>query len=501
MTPWLSHAGIRGRVACRRRIDAAGVAFVLLLAGAVGAAAQEPSSTPPLRPGDIVVVIDRALAGNPGALVKVDPSTGVQTTLSEFADPSQGPIGAPPPGLPNPPTFEAVLAVQDAATIFVAHPTFGTDAKGALFRVDTSTGFRTILSDFGDPSQGPPLGTGKTGLDELVVEPSGDFLILDRRLGARTLARVSRSTGVRAILTDFNDPAQGPVLDPRGVVVDQAGQIAVASALGGTNGEGAIVRVDSANGTRTMLSDFGDPTQGPSGRVVDLTIDHSGDILGFGRAETVPRALLRVDPMTGLRTFLTSVNGCVVTGFFSPSEPVVEDTGDVLIWGRGVDLPGPVGRVDAVTGECTFVGSAPAALYSAFTRDLAVVPTPVVNGLVSLSVAGTALEPSTGDPHAPAGVFRIAATFTNISAMPIRNPFFRVAELTGGNRLVSGDRPPDLIRMGGSGSRQHADVGIDGVLSPGESVEVEFAIGLHTRQPFLLLVNVLGEPDTTESSP
>jgi hypothetical protein len=55
--------------------------------------------------------------------------------------------------------------------------------------------------------------------------------------------------------------------------------------------------------------------------------------------------------------------------------------------------------------------------------------------------------------------------------------------------------------MGGSGSRQHADVGIDGVLSPGESVEVEFAIGLHTRQPFLLLVNVLGEPDTTESSP
>jgi hypothetical protein len=38
-------------------------------------------------------------------------------------------------------------------------------------------------------------------------------------------------------------------------------------------------------------------------------------------------------------------------------------------------------------------------------------------------------------------------------------------------------------------------VGGDGVLSPGESVAVEFAIGLQTRQPFTFFVNVFGEPD------
>jgi hypothetical protein len=118
--------------------------------------------------------------------------------------------------------------------------------------------------------------------------------------------------------------------------------------------------------------------------------------------------------------------------------------------------------------------------------------------MVSLSVIDTIMEPSADDPHAPQGVFRITATFTNESAIPVRSPFFRVAELSGGNMLVSGDRPPDLIRMGGKGSRQTPDVGIDDRLSPGESVTVEFRIGLQTREPFTFFVNVFGEPDASE---
>jgi hypothetical protein len=67
--------------------------------------------------------------------------------------------------------------------------------------------------------------------------------------------------------------------------------------------------------------------------------------------------------------------------------------------------------------------------------------------------------------------------------------------------LVSGDRPPDLIRAGGKGTRQTPDVGSDGVLAPGESITVEFGIGLQTRQPFTFLVNVFGEPGTSGSTP
>jgi hypothetical protein len=129
-----------------------------------------------------------------------------------------------------------------------------------------------------------------------------------------------------------------------------------------------------------------------------------------------------------------------------------------------------------------------------FMSDVAVVPTPLVNGMVSLSVVSTTLESSTEEPFAPAGVFQITATFTNETATPIRNPFFRVAELSGGNALVTGDGHPDLIRAAGKGTRQTPDVGGDGMLSPGESVAVEFAIGLQTREPFTFFVNVFGEP-------
>jgi hypothetical protein len=114
--------------------------------------------------------------------------------------------------------------------------------------------------------------------------------------------------------------------------------------------------------------------------------------------------------------------------------------------------------------------------------------------MVSLSVASTAVEAAAEDPYAPAGVFRIVGTFTNESAVPLKNPFFRVAELSGGNSLITGDRFPDLIRGGGKGTRQTPDVGSDGVLSPGESVEVEFGIGLQTRRAFTFFVNVFGEP-------
>ena len=62
---------------------------------------------------------------------------------------------------------------------------------------------------------------------------------------------------------------------PRGVAVDGDGTIRVADPDAGTNGAGALFRVDPATGGRTLLSDFGDAAQGPIGvrpfwvRVVD----------------------------------------------------------------------------------------------------------------------------------------------------------------------------------------------------------------------------------------
>jgi hypothetical protein len=83
--------------------------------------------------------------------------------------------------------------------------------------------------------------------------------------------------------------------------------------------------------------------------------------------------------------------------------------------------------------------------------------------------------------------FLITATFTNTSDTAIGNPFFEVAELTGGNLLVNADAGP-----GGTGATLSPDAG-DGVLSPGESITTTFVIALETPEPFRLYVSVRGE--------
>jgi hypothetical protein len=121
-----------------------------------------------------------------------------------------------------------------------------------------------------------------------------------------------------------------------------------------------------------------------------------------------------------------------------------------------------------------------------------------VNDLVSLSVVSTAVEPSNDDSAAPAGVFAITASFTNVASMPIRNAFFRVAELSGDNVLVNTDRQPVVAALSGRGARLTPDIGSDGVLAPGETATVEFRIGLQSRRPFTFLVNVFGEADGSD---
>ena len=91
--------------------------LLVALAIPIAATAQESADTPaPLRAGDIVAIFTPFRCGpqfhllpcpGPGMLVKIEPSTGVRTTLSDFGDSSQGPIS----GVVG---FIAALAVADA---------------------------------------------------------------------------------------------------------------------------------------------------------------------------------------------------------------------------------------------------------------------------------------------------------------------------------------------------------------------------------------------------
>jgi hypothetical protein len=96
-----------------------------------------------------------------GTLFRVDPSNGTRTILSAFGDPTQGPVGFFPAGLAIEPSGQILVAVQHVLT---------QDSPGGVFRIDPATGDRTLVSDFGDASQGP-LGVSPTGV-AIIVAPS-----------------------------------------------------------------------------------------------------------------------------------------------------------------------------------------------------------------------------------------------------------------------------------------------------------------------------------------
>src|SRR5262249_51652493 len=136
-------------------------------------------------------------------------------------------------------------------------PLAGGATFGLLFRVDP-TGGRTLLSDFGDATQGP-LGFDPVGV---AIDAPGHILVADQDAGtgaAGALVRGDRTTGHRTLISDFGDSRQGPLgFEPVGVAIDAAGTIWVID-------QGALFQVDRATGHRTLISDFGDSRQGPLG--------------------------------------------------------------------------------------------------------------------------------------------------------------------------------------------------------------------------------------------
>jgi hypothetical protein len=106
------------------------------------------------------------------------------------------------------------------------------------------------------------------------------------------------------------------------------------------------------------------------------------------------------------------------------------------------------------------------------------IPEPV-NTMLRLDKVSTAYNP-TPVANAPAGVYTIEATFTNISATTLSDLFFQVTTLTGDNVLLNAIGGP-----AGVGAQLE---GPDSV-APGESFVVTFEIGLARRQPFSFFVD------------
>jgi cysteine-rich repeat protein len=292
-------------------------------------------------PGGIILVMDPdggtdvpndGKNGGNGALFIVDPITGARTVLSDFGNPTQGPTGSKPAGVASGPNGVILVVDTDA----------GTGANGVLFSVNPVTGMRAVVSNFGNPAQGP------TGTDPvfLAVSPAG-ILVTDDDGGTDlpppdgnpggngALFVVNPNTGARTMLSDFGNVAQGPTgVNPVGVAIVpliRGGDALVIDLLAGTNGEGALFSVNPTTGARTLLSDLGDPRQGPrGGDPVDVAVGIGGDIWVVEQDRNGFGALFRVNPVNGSRT--------VVSDFANASQGPLGDTGAGVVLGPGGDI-------------------------------------------------------------------------------------------------------------------------------------------------------------------
>ena len=203
-----------------------------------------------------ILVSDRGIGGggNDSGLWRVNATTGARTKLFSF--------GGHPQGIALSATNQILLGDAEGGTD--CH-TFG--GCGALYNVNRVTFALTTLADFGNPAQGPlgedagyALAKDNDGTI-LVTDPFAPPC----PAACGVLFRWDPVSGMHTYVTKFGDPTQGPAgFRPQGVAVASNGTIFLSSCAGAFSSL-AVCTVDRTTGARTVFSDFGNPLQGPLG--------------------------------------------------------------------------------------------------------------------------------------------------------------------------------------------------------------------------------------------
>jgi len=382
-----------------------------------------------------------------GSLFVVDPASGERALVSDFANPIQGPLRFSPTG----------LAQESAGTVLVVDIGRGGSEAG-LFRVDLGSGVRTLVSDFRDASQGALVRTPvalalEPGGTALVADEGAG------KIPKSALFRVDLGSGERTVLTDFEDASQGPAAGPPGgVVMEASGTILVVDRGGGTEFRGALLRVDPVSGQRTPVSDFGDAAQGMLGRSpTGLAVEPDGKVLVIDPPDARiimvaidpgddPNKLFRVDPNTGSRA-LVSDFGDASQGIRAehPQGVALEPNGSILVIDPGLQDPslqhpglqdpsiGALFRIDPVSGRRTLLSDFGDSAQGPTSQDP-----------VAVAVLRGGDPPPQDPPGTPPGV-------------PPQDPpvvpscFGRIPTIVGdeGNNVLIGSPGPDVIWGGG----------------------------------------------------
>jgi hypothetical protein len=227
--------------------------------------------------------------------------------------------------------------LNSGSDIYVLDLFAGSRGNGVLFKIDPETGIRSIFSDFGNTAQGPiassPVSIAVAPAGLLGLKPV--LLVLNQGIGVYDVGEDAvfaiDENGNRTILSNLGNPALGPVsLASERISVAPGLQglgtsIYVTDSEAGTNGSGALIRINPQDGTRTIASDFGNADQGQLGEdVSDLVFGGvgSGNFLitddSLGTFPTQAK-LFSVNPGTGQRSVLTD---CSNTALGPCNQPI-----------------------------------------------------------------------------------------------------------------------------------------------------------------------------------
>jgi hypothetical protein len=209
-------------------------------------------------------------------------------------------------------------------------------------------------------------------------------------------------------------------------------------------------------------------------------LDGTAGVEGFspGPTDMVPPAGVLLPDI--LNPTLALHGGLTQTHALVPGSPAIDAGGPVCLDADGNPLTTDQrGKPRPVDGDGDGTAACDIGTFEFF---------PLVSDLVTLEPDLETAGDSTPVPGGPAGTFTITTTFTHTSETPLRVPFFEVTALSGGNVLLNADEGP-----AGVGATLTPEVG-DGVLSPGETVTVDFVIGLQAQAPFTFEVELFGAP-------
>jgi hypothetical protein len=166
-----------------------------------------------------------------------------------------------------------------------------------IFRVDPVTGAAAVVSS-DTVGSGPPLLFPLN----LASEASGSLVVTVPGFSQQKVLRIDPATGDRTVVSDASTGAGAPLYAPRGIAVAPDGALLVTEAVEDMSHPDDVVRVDPVTGDRAFVTSPSVGTGPLLGYPVSIAIEAGG---GAVVTDLVLDAVVRVDLATGDRSVVS----------------------------------------------------------------------------------------------------------------------------------------------------------------------------------------------------